>query len=148
MEHDYPKLKVMKRSNLICIWSGPIRPYRKEYIIQIEYYQTFIPENITCGEAQPRVQVLNPILERHSEYEEGPIPHIYENDRERQLPYLCLFDPTAMEWSTDDLIAETTIPWTERWLFNYEFWLATGCWQGGGRHMDTRELNSNCEKIN
>lgn len=28
----------------------------------------------------------------------------------------------------------TIIPWTSEWLFNYEVWLATGEWRGGGMH--------------
>ena len=147
MESHYPNLVVVKHSNRYCYWEGKIKPYRKTFLIRIEYYLPIIPENVTCGEAQPRVQVLSPILERHSDFEEGPIPHIYENKLEPSLPFLCLFDPDAMEWTTDDLISETTIPWTERWLFNYEFWLATGFWDGGGRHMDTRELEKCSEGI-
>jgi hypothetical protein len=50
------------------------------------------------------------------------------------LSPLCLFDPEAEEWSHDDLIAFTTIPWAADWLACYEGWLASGRWYGGGRH--------------
>jgi hypothetical protein len=30
------------------------------------------------------------------------------------------------------LIVDTTIPWTSEWLINYEIWLPTGDWHGGG----------------
>ena len=30
------------------------------------------------------------------------------------------------------LIVDTTVPWTAEWLLNYEIWLATGSWYGGG----------------
>lgn len=36
-------------------------------------------ENVTLHDAQPRVQVLKPLLERHPEYDEGRIPHVYRN---------------------------------------------------------------------
>jgi len=47
------------------------------------------------------------------------------------------------------LIADTTVPWTAEWLANYEVWLATGEWHGGGEwpprrggeeQVDWREL--------
>ena len=81
-----------------------------------------------------------PTLERHPDYDEGPIPHIYANDEEPAYPYLCLFDPFKPEWTPDDLISATTIPWAERWLLNYEFWLATRIWEGGGRHVSTDDI--------
>jgi len=42
------------------------------------------------------------------------------------LPYLCLFDPFNGEWTPSDLLAETTVPWTARYLYFYEGWLLTG----------------------
>ena len=30
------------------------------------------------------------------------------------------------------LMVDTTVPWTSEWLLNYEIWLATGTWYGGG----------------
>ncbi|MGH8092034.1 MAG: hypothetical protein ACREIF_00990 [Chthoniobacterales bacterium] len=29
-------------------------------------------------------------------------------------------------------LADTIVPWTSRWLYFYEIWLATGEWMGGG----------------
>jgi hypothetical protein len=43
---------------------------------------------------------------------------------------LCLFDPSKHEWSDSDQLILTTIPWTLRWLFHYEHWLAFGDWRG------------------
>lgn len=135
MASDYPDLEVAARSDRACLWKGPIKPYRKIFQISIFYRPPIAPEIFTCNGVQPLVQVHSPILERHANFDEGPIPHIYENRNELLLPFLCLFDPDAKEWTPDDSLTETTIPWTERWLFNYEFWLATGFWEGGGRHV-------------
>ncbi len=136
MELLYPNVPVLSQRNRSCVWSGSIRPYRKAFQVEIGYRVPLIPENVTVAAIQPRVQIRQPVLERHSNYEEGPIPHVYWNDAEPWYPYLCLFDPDVPEWTTSDLIADTTMPWTERWLINYEFWLATGVWEGGGRHLD------------
>ena len=123
-----------------CVWFGELRPYRKSYLIRIQYRVPLLPEMVSILHIQPRVQILNPILEWHPEYEEGPIPHVYHNHENVKLPFLCLFDPDVPEWSVDDSIALTTLPWVERWIVNYEFWLATGRWSGGGRHVSGRNL--------
>lgn len=31
-------------------------------------------------------------------------------------------------------VCDTIVPWTAEWLLNYELWLATGEWVGGGEH--------------
>lgn len=32
------------------------------------------------------------------------------------------------------LLADTYVPWTMEWLVDFELWLATGEWLGGGEH--------------
>lgn len=130
----YPNLSSSRDTSGAAIWRGRLQPYRKSYLIEIYYAPPLIPQLFSIIDVQPLVQVLDPVLERHPSYEEGPLPHIYENRSDPALPFLCLFDPDVPEWTLNDLIAETTLPWTERWLLNYEFWLATGLWRGGGRH--------------
>ena len=72
--------------------------------------------------------------------EEAPLPHVYFDDKDITLSPLCLFDPDANEWSHEDLIAETTVPWAADWLACYEGWLASGRWHGGGRHGRPRPM--------
>lgn len=141
MKTAYPNLTVVRQSDRACIWFGGIRPNQKTFYISIYYRPPIVPETFTAG-IQPRVQLLSPILERHYDFEEGPIPHVYRNDENPLLPYLCLFDSDANEWTPEHSIAETTIPWTERWLINYEFWIATGKWAGGGRHIVQRKFEN------
>lgn len=83
---------------------------------------------------QPRVRINSPTLERHSEYEEGPLPHVYRVGDDDNHVVLCLFDVNGHEWTPIDLIAETTLKWTCLWLNFYEGWLATKRWYGGGTH--------------
>ena len=134
MAERYPALKPEVSDNA-CLWRGPLKPASKSYDLRIAYQVPQVPTRFHVRHCQPRVQVFNPILERHPEYEEGPIPHIYTSRNEPDYPILCLFDPYGGEWCIDDLLVDTTLPWTERWLLNYEYWLATGLWKGGGRHV-------------
>ncbi len=78
--------------------------------------------------------MLDPKLESHPDYEEGPIPQVYWDDQDLEHPVLCLFSLEGQEWNLDDLVAETTIYWAARWLYFYEGWLATKMWKGGGHH--------------
>ena len=60
--------------------------------------------------------------------------------------YLCLFDAYNREWTPSDLLAETTVPWSSRYLFFYEGWLATKSWRGGGRHPTREEQDGIANK--
>ena len=75
--------------------------------------------------SSPRVELVSPPLETR----DGRKPtHLYEGDR------LCLYLPNADEWNASMLLVDTIVPWTAEWLLNYEIWLATGEWCGGGIH--------------
>lgn len=79
----------------------------------------------------PKVRVLAPTLEtRPGE----SIPHLFSSGN------LCLH--LDDEWSPDLLIVETTVPWTSEWLLNYELWLGTGSWYGGGEWPPPEQANS------
>lgn len=135
----WSEFAVTKTGARSATWEGTISPQiRKSYLLRIRYSVPNILEHFTAVGVQPRVQVLKPVLEGHPDYEEGPIPHVYQNQEEPQYPYLCLFDPYEGEWSPNDLISETTMYWAANWLYFYENWLLTGKWQGGGRHYGNR----------
>lgn len=74
----------------------------------------------------PRVVVATD-LER---MEDCPLPHTYEDD------LLCLYLPRRGEWKRDAFLADTIVPWASEWLANYETWLFTGKWLGGGTHEE------------
>ena len=115
-------------------WRGPLRPYLLSYDVQILYRAPTIIERIDPYRQQPLVRVMSPPLRpRHSDVE-GPLPHVYWDNRD--YPALCLFDHETGEWTPWRLLAETTIPWALDWLACYEGWRATGEWAGGGRHAD------------
>ncbi|MBI3700532.1 MAG: hypothetical protein HY242_08845 [Afipia sp.] len=117
-------------------WEGIVTPAKRPYLLRVGYdVPKNILENRTLHNSQPGVQVLKPVLERHADYEEGPIPHVYRNKADEKLPYLCLFSPELREWTPDDLLADTTIFWAVEWLYFYEGWLLTRKWYGGGRHV-------------
>lgn len=114
-------------------WRGYVRPLLTTYEISILYRLPVVIERIDPLRQQPEVRVISPALKHRSGNSEGDLPHVYWDDP--VYPMLCLFDPEAMQWSPQDLIAETTIRWAIDWLGCYEGWRATGRWSGGGRHV-------------
>jgi hypothetical protein len=136
MSERWPGFRLVERADeRSAEWQGILTPDKREHLVRIRYRAPMLLENITTHDAQPRVQVLKALLERHPDYEEGPLPHVYGNRGQPELPYLCLFSSTNREWGTNDLIADTTVFWTAEWLYFYEGWLVTKRWQGGGQHI-------------
>ena len=58
------------------------------------------------------------------------IPHLYSQEKVR----LCLYLPSAGQWSPADFLADSIVPWAYTWLFFFEDWLLTDEWKGGGVH--------------
>lgn len=61
------------------------------------------------------------------------LPHVYSTEEQR----LCLFDPKFDSWNSNMIFSNTIIPWASEWLLHYEFWVVTGEWYGGGRHVES-----------
>jgi hypothetical protein len=117
----HPQFK-SRLSRSAIIWIGPITPMdvSRTYTIKVQYRLN----------KHPSVLVVDPPLRKRSEGE--PILHIYKGG------YLCLHRPKYLEWTPQDYIAETIIPWTALWLYFYEVWHATGEWLGGGEHPSSK----------
>ena len=112
-----------KRRSQSVRWIGTLKPQLTQYRVEIRY--TILTD--------PQIRVLSPVLTRLPGNVEGELPHIYPPAND---PSLCLYDPDADEWDVSMSIAQTIVPWTVDWLACYEWWLITGRWTGGGRHVD------------
>lgn len=126
MAERWSDFAVLDRTERTVIWEGRLRPTTSWYRVRIAYRVPHAPENFSIAAVQPRVQVMDPVLEWHPEFEEGPLPHVYVNRDDPSRPFLCLFDPYSAEWTPSDLISATTMHWTASHLYFYEGWLATG----------------------
>ena len=102
-----------KKSSLI--WTGNLKPsaLSRTYTIKLTYKL----------ERKANVYVLKPKLK----IPDGKkLPHVFKGER------LCLYYKN--EWDGYMFLSQTIVPWSAEWLFNYEIWLATGQWCGGGIH--------------
>lgn len=117
MGRQYPNFKLNWKAGE-ARWTGPIQPLAdcEEYRVTIAY---------RLGKS-PKVRVIAPVLRDRGDGVR--IPHRYSDGT------LCLYRPAYGEWKAKDFIADTIVPWTALWLYDYEVWLATGQWHGGGEH--------------
>ncbi|WP_343342968.1 hypothetical protein WJT74_06590 [Sphingomicrobium sp. XHP0239] len=119
-----------------AVWIGSLQPYTTRYTIRIEQRIPYLVENRTLIDVQPLIEVLSPKLMLQPGNPEGDLPHVYWSlpQTERAGPFLCVFDAEAREWTLDDPLSHSIVPFTLHWLQSYEGWLACGDWLGFGRH--------------
>jgi transglutaminase-like putative cysteine protease len=94
-------------------WRGQLRPtpLSARYTIDIDY----------APPKRPKVSVIAPQLRRP---DDKRLPHTFRDGT------LCLC--YSWQWRASDSIAATIVPWASEWLLNYELWLITDEWHGGG----------------
>lgn len=136
MKRNWPEFEISMISINNAIWFGELTGIQKRYRVLIEYGLPISPSTDPLFRHFPLVRVLSPRLRPNFDaIDEAPLPHVYFDNEDLPNSALCLFDPAAKEWSHNDFIALTTIPWACDWLASYEGWLATGRWFAGGRHL-------------
>ena len=119
LSRHFPGSRVNVRAGTLR-WSGQLQPTEISRVYTVE---------VALGHDRiPRVRVLAPPLTtRRSE----SLPHVYGDGT------LCLYTPG--EWRSSMFLAWTIIPWATEWLINYEIWLSTGEWFGGGEWPPRRD---------
>jgi hypothetical protein len=115
MAAKYPEFVAHRRGNE-AIWEGYFKPSDAcaKYLVRIE----------ALSGQRPRVNVIDPPLRI--------VPEQYRETHRFSDGSLCLH--LREQWTPDMSIADTIVSWIPVWLINYEYWLATGTWFGGGQH--------------
>lgn len=131
---EWPEFDLKHREDRGAVWEGDLFPVKRRHRVRMLFQVPLAVERFNLRDIQPLVQVMDPLLEQHDDYDEGPVPHVYWTKRFPEMPYLCLFSPSGGEWTPHDLLSRTTVFWTCEWLYFYEGWLVTKKWLGGGRH--------------
>ncbi len=128
MAEEWPDFTLLSNGGCALLWEGRLRPLNKEYVVQLLYSVVSFPF-AGIHKYKPKIEVVNPLLQRRAEEPDTEIPHIFDNEVWPERPKLCLYDDG--EWTSNDPISHC-VPWTAEWLACYEGWCATGVWQGGG----------------
>jgi hypothetical protein len=143
MRERFPALRHTEHCRWWATWTGPVKPLHRVYTIKLQYIRRYwLGELELINGYIPEVTVLDPALRLEHPRTGLPVPHVYWRDDRPELSTLCLYDPAASQWSPDDFIADTIVPWACDWLVCYEGWLALGEWVGGGRHPRRRQKDS------
>lgn len=59
------------------------------------------------------------------------LPHVYTKT---EPVHICLFMHRIECWRDDLILANVAVPLSYYWLANFEEWLFSGVWRGGGTH--------------
>lgn len=116
----WPGFECVQADDLVA-WKGTLFPIQRQYLVGVIW-------SVTAD--RPWVEMIEPKLEPREGGTFRDIPHLMFNAEHPVKSGMCLFDPKLGEWSSNKLIAETTIPWAARWLRYYELWHFDGVWRG------------------
>ena len=121
LKDTYPNSWIHEKSNGFD-WFMEMKPKADSltYTVKIEVRQNYVPQ----------VQIVNPMP---LAYAQGKNSYEHINHPQHEQ-YLCL--NVKGEWTPDMRIADTFVPWAAEWLLQYEYWLVTGEWDGGGHRRD------------
>ena len=134
----FPDFKLTLNASWMGVWEGPLTPIMRPYRIRVTYFRRRLFESWSLTNVYAAVQVVDPVIGLDPRGTGDWPPHIYFNKADPHPPRLCLYDPKERYWNPEEYIAETIIPWASDWLFFFEAWLATGEWEGGGRHPERK----------
>jgi hypothetical protein len=133
---ECPHFMLMAHAGWIGVWEGTLRPVCQTYRIRIQYFsRRFFPE-FYLGNPYVSVFVIDPPIGPDPRGTGEPPQHVYRLDHPPAFPRLCIHDPVADPWLPDEYIVDRIIPWTIKWLFFHEEWVASGKWKGRGRHPE------------
>lgn len=121
LKNTYPNSRIKECGNGFD-WYMEMKPKADSltYTIKIGVRNNYVPQ----------VQIVSPMPLAYA-----PGKNTYEHINHPQyLQYLCL--NVKGEWTADMRIADTFVPWAAEWLLQYEYWLVTGEWDGGGHRRD------------
>lgn len=121
------------------VWEGTLRPICQTYRISIQYCSRRYFEGWHLTNPYVGVIVLDPPIGPDPRGTGEPPQHVYRLNRPPAFPRLCVYDPVDDRWRPDEYIVDRIIPWTIKWLFFHEEWVATGEWKGGGGHPEVWE---------
>jgi hypothetical protein len=130
----FPTFQPVTMAGWFGIWEGTLQPVMQTYRVRIRYIR-YSPFTLgVLSNSHVEVFVLDPKVGQDPRGTGEPIPHVFRLGHDPEFPALCLFDPARREWSPEDHVADTIVPWAIEWLMWFELWLWDGVWRGGGRH--------------
>jgi hypothetical protein len=136
---ECPQFKLVAHGEWVGVWEGTLRPVCQTYRVRIVYYSRWMFPGFDLANPIISVYVLDPPIGVNPRGTGEPPQHVYRNRSRPDFPRLCIYDPRDDNWRPTEHIVDRIIPWTIKWLFFHEEWVASGVWHGGGRHPELSE---------
>lgn len=133
---ECPQFRLVAHAGWIGVWEGTLRPVCQTYRIRILYFARRFFPGWDLANHSLSITVLDPPIGPDPRGTGEPPRHVFSLGRPPEFPALCVFDPKEDMWRPSEPIVERIIPWTIKWLFFHEEWVASGVWKGGGRHPE------------
>jgi len=136
---ECPQFRLVAHAGWIGVWEGALRPICQTYRIRIVYFARRYFDEWDLMNHYVSVFVVDPPIGSDPRGTGEPPQHVYRWGHPPEFPELCIYDPKEDKWRPDEYIVARIIPWTIKWLFFHEEWVASGEWKGGGRHPEVTE---------
>ena len=133
---ECPQFHLVAHADWIGVWEGTLRPICQTYRVRIVYFSRRYFEGWHLDCPYVSVFVIDPPIGSDPRGTGEPAQHVYRLGYPPDRPRLCIHDPVDDEWWPDEYIVDRIIPWTIKWLFFHEEWVASGEWKGGGCHPE------------
>jgi hypothetical protein len=131
-----PQFRLVAHADWIGVWEGTLRPVCQTYKVRIVYFARRYFPGWDLANPYISIFVLDPPIGPDPRGTGDPPQHVYRLGHPPEFPALCVYDPKEDNWMPDEYIVDRIIPWTIKWLFFHEEWVASGEWKGGGRHPE------------
>jgi hypothetical protein len=117
MRDRFPALRHTEHCRWWVSWIGPVQPVHRIYTIKVQYVRRYWLDDLEITNGYlPEVELLEPMMKVEHPRTGALVPHVYWRDDKPERSTLCLYDPAADQWSSDDSIADTIVPWACEWL--------------------------------
>jgi hypothetical protein len=134
-----PQFQLLGQIGSMGGWEGTLTPICQTYRIRIIYFSRRFFDNYQIANPYIEIFVIDPPIGPDPRGTGEPPQHVYRLGHPPAFPALCLYDPNDDNWLPSEPIVDRIIPWIIKWLFFHELWVATGKWEGGGRHPEAQE---------
>ncbi len=136
---ECPQFRLVAHHGWMGIWEGPLTPICQTYWVRLVYFSRRFFDGYYLDNPYISVFVIDPPIGPDPRGTGVPPQHVYRLGHDPAFPRLCIYDPVDDDWQPSEFIVDRIIPWTIKWLFFHEEWVASGEWKGGGLHPEIPE---------
>jgi len=131
-----PQFSLVAYNPWVGVWEGTLRPICQTYRVRIIYFARRVFRGFILDNPYVSVFVIDPPIGANPRGTGEPPQHVFRLGHHPDFPRLCIYDPVDDRWEPSEYIVDRIVPWTIKWLFFHEEWVASGEWKGGGRHPE------------